>query len=133
MNLSVGEKIKKYRLEKGMTQEELGKELGVGKAAVQKYESGQVQNLKSAHIKKLCTLFNTIPWDFIFDGNIPPKLSERKDDRDEILVLLTNINKKGINRIKEYVEDICKIDEYKVKSSTSVPKEKYDVEPSKTR
>lgn len=55
MPLTVGEKIKKYRLEKGMTQEELGKELGVGRAAVQKYESNQVQNLKSAHIKNYAT------------------------------------------------------------------------------
>lgn len=49
--MKVGERIKYYRLEKGWTQEELGKHLGVGKAAIQKYESGQVQNLKSSTIK----------------------------------------------------------------------------------
>ena len=65
--MKVGDKIKMYRLEKGMTQEELGKYLGVGKAAVQKYKSGQVQNLKSSHIKKLCVLFDRRLWDFIFD------------------------------------------------------------------
>ena len=111
--MTVGEKIKKYRLEKGMTQEELGKYLGVGKAAVQKYESGQVQNLKSAHIKKLCTLFNTVPWDFIFDDDNLPDRFERKEDNDEILLLLKKLNQNGQHKVKEYVNDILKINEYK--------------------
>ena len=92
--MTVGEKIKKYRLEKGMTQEELGKYLGVVKAAVQKYESGKVKNLKSAHDKKLCTLFNTIQWDFIFDDDDLPNRFERKEDNYEILLLLKKIKSK---------------------------------------
>ena len=44
--MSIGMTIKKLRQEKGLTQEELGTLLGLKKAAVQKYESGQVQNLK---------------------------------------------------------------------------------------
>ena len=66
--MSVGSTIKKLRLEKGMTQEELGKLLGVKKAAVQKYESGQVQNLKQDTIRKLCDVFGKNPAVFIFDN-----------------------------------------------------------------
>ena len=51
---TVSDRIKRLRLERGLTQEELGDVLGVGKATVQKYESGQIQNLKAAHIRKLC-------------------------------------------------------------------------------
>lgn len=65
--MTVGDKIKQLRKEKGLTQEELGDLLGVKKAAVQKYESGQVQNLKQATIKKLCEVFNKYPYYFIFD------------------------------------------------------------------
>ena len=65
--MSVGATIKKLRQEKGMTQEELGKLLGVKKAAVQKYESGQVQNLKHDIIKKLCEVFGKNPSVFIFN------------------------------------------------------------------
>lgn len=125
--MNVGEKIKKYRLEQGMTQEELGKELGVGKAAVQKYESGQVQNLKSAHIKKLCALFNRRPWDFIFDDEdeIIKKdviltideinlLREKfGNETIEFLEPLSFINEIGLNKIREYISDISKIEEYK--------------------
>lgn len=65
--MSVGATIKKLRLEKGMTQEELGRLLGVKKAAIQKYESGQVQNLKHDIIKKLCECFGKNPSVFIFE------------------------------------------------------------------
>ena len=120
----VGDKIKKYRLEKSMTQEELGKELGVGKAAVQKYESGQVQNLKSAHIKKLCELFNKTPWDFIFDGELADhsyssfeKAKQLRTIAGEetlsVLVPLLKLNEKGLDKIRAYGEDLLKIDEYK--------------------
>lgn len=128
--MKVGDKIKMYRLEKGMTQEEVGKHLGVGKAAVQKYESGQVQNLKAAHIKKLCILFNRRPWDFIFDDDDEPKHSDFKMNdfkmndmailRDivgvEWLIILEDlqkINELGQTKIKEYIRDIAKIDEYR--------------------
>ena len=68
--MSVGSTIKKLRLKRGMTQEELGKLLGVKKAAVQKYESGQVQNLKQDTIRKLCEVFDKNPAVFIFDNQM---------------------------------------------------------------
>lgn len=66
--MSVGLTIKRLRQEKGLTQEELGALLGVKKAAVQKYESGQVQNLKQATIKRLCEIFEMNPSVFIFNS-----------------------------------------------------------------
>lgn len=120
----VGDKIRKCRLEKGMTQEELGRELGVGKAAVQKYESGQVQNLKSAHIKKLCILFDKVPWDFIFDGEQHPNSVNSLEksqvlrnvfgkDASQIITLFNQLNEKGLEKICEYATDLLKIDEYR--------------------
>lgn len=120
--MTVGEKIKKYRTEKGMTQEELGKELGVGRAAVQKYESNQVQNLKSAHIKKLCALFNKVPWDFIFDGeaehteyNMSHTAALRKafgEEAENLLLPLAKLNDTGLDKVRNYISDILKIEEY---------------------
>lgn len=64
-NSNVGQYIKKLRTERGMTQEELGEILGVKKAAVQKWESGTVQNLKRATIKNLSEFFKVSPSNFI--------------------------------------------------------------------
>ncbi len=63
-----GNQIKRLRTERGMTQEELGELLGVKKAAVQKWESGAVRNLKRDTIKKLSEIFGVSPLLFIGDG-----------------------------------------------------------------
>ena len=44
--MKMGDRIKQLRLAKGITQEELGKIVGVKKAAVQKWESGMTKNLR---------------------------------------------------------------------------------------
>lgn len=62
---SVGQRIKRLRKERKWTQEMLGAKLGVKKAAVQKYESGKVVNLKQETIKKLADLFEVPPTTFL--------------------------------------------------------------------
>lgn len=59
--MNMGERIKQLRLEKGLTQEELGKYIGVKKAAIMKYEKGNVKNMKRSTIQTLSKLFNVTP------------------------------------------------------------------------
>lgn len=61
----IGKYIKKLRNEKKLTQEELGELIGVQKAAVQKWESGAVKNLKRETLKKLSDIFEVSPAAFI--------------------------------------------------------------------
>lgn len=65
MSGNVGNYIKYLRTSRNMTQEELGSIIGVKKAAVQKWESGMVQNLKRDTIKKLADYFEVSPASFI--------------------------------------------------------------------
>ena len=53
--MTTGEKIKQLRIALGMSQEELGKIVGVKKAAIYKYENGLVVNLKRSTIEKLAS------------------------------------------------------------------------------
>lgn len=62
---TVGQRIKRLRKERKWTQEMLGAKLGVKKAAVQKYESGRVVNLKQETIKKLTDIFEVPPTTFL--------------------------------------------------------------------
>lgn len=57
----LGDRIKKLRKEKGLTQQELGKLLGVQKSAIAKYENGRVSNLKKDTISKLAEIFQVSP------------------------------------------------------------------------
>ena len=63
--MSIGNYIKELRTERGMSQEELGKIVGVQRAAVQKWENGSTQNLKRETIKKLAEFFGVSPASFI--------------------------------------------------------------------
>lgn len=120
---TVGERIKMLRIERNMTQEELGEILGITKAAIQKYENGIIRNFKSDTIKNLCEVFHMPPAYFIFDR--VPDLST--DQTKELLVMhfgkwlitflenLDGLNAKGKVKLVEYCNDLRKIEEYKVK------------------
>lgn len=65
--MNIGFYIKKLRIDKGYSQEQLGKLVGVQRAAVQKWECGKVQNLKRETIKKLAEVFNVPASSFFSD------------------------------------------------------------------
>lgn len=59
--MNMGERIKQLRIANGLTQEELGKYIGVQKAAIRKYEKGEVKNMKRTSIQILSNLFKVSP------------------------------------------------------------------------
>lgn len=58
---SIGKRIKDLRTRKGLTMEALGKEVGLQRAAINKYESGVVVNIKRATIEQLAMALDTTP------------------------------------------------------------------------
>lgn len=63
--VDVGAMIKQKRLEKGMTLEELGNKVGVGKSTVRKWENGMIQNMRRDKIEKLATALGISPLDIL--------------------------------------------------------------------
>ena len=59
--MTIGDRIKSLRLQKGLSQEELGAKVGVKKAAINKYEKGIVVNLKQSMIAKLADALGVSP------------------------------------------------------------------------
>ncbi len=55
--MKLNENIKRLRLEKGLTQEEVGKKLSVSKQTVQRYESGDIPNVPYDKIEILAKIF----------------------------------------------------------------------------
>lgn len=130
--LHTGTKIKELRKLNGWTQEELGEKLGVKKSAIQKYEKGEIVNLKLATIKKLCEIFQMPPAKLIF-----PEAEEfdKKFDLNrlsfevkvieeietlygsqtiEIIHNFTKLNEKGKNHALEIMEDLTLITKYSI-------------------
>lgn len=73
--MDIGQKIKTARTAKGLTQEELGKLVGVQKSAIAKYESGRVVNIKRSTLQKIAQILNIRPSELIFD-NSPKEAAE---------------------------------------------------------
>lgn len=65
--MNIGSKIKTARIAKGMTQEELGKILGVQKSAIAKYENGRIVNIKRSTLKKISDVLEIRPSELIFE------------------------------------------------------------------
>lgn len=59
--MTTGEKIKTLRTSMNMSQEELAVKIGKKKAAIHKYESGLVENLKRKTIADLARALETTP------------------------------------------------------------------------
>lgn len=114
--MHTGDIIKILREQANMTQTELGKQLGVSKSTVQKYENGMVQNLKIKTLRKLCEIFVVPPWQFIY-----PEFSSIKEKqivmkiRQTLLLakIYQQLSKEGQNRVYHYLQDISEIQHYK--------------------
>lgn len=71
---NTGEIIKFLREKNNLTQEELAQKLGLKKAAINKYETGRVQNIKKETIQKMSEVFNVSP-SYIMFGSCINELS----------------------------------------------------------
>lgn len=65
--MNIGNVIKKARIEKGMTQEQLGKIVGVQKSAIAKYENGRIVNIKRSTLQKIASTLSIRPSELIFE------------------------------------------------------------------
>ncbi len=101
--MDVGSIIKRYRLSKGMTQEELGKAIGVSKQAIQKYEKNE-SGISNDKVEKIAKFFNVSPavimgWDNN-DDEITTIAAHKNDPNAE----WTEEELKEIEEFKEFVK-----------------------------
>lgn len=59
--MEMGEKIKQLRLKRGMTLEQLGDCVGVGKSTVRKWENGMIANMRRDKIAKIAKALGVSP------------------------------------------------------------------------
>lgn len=67
--MEIGQKIKQARMEKGLTQEELGNLVGLQKSAIAKYENGRVVNIKRSTLQKLAQALDLRGSDLIIEAD----------------------------------------------------------------
>ena len=126
MTNSPGTKIKYLRSISGMSQEELGRRVGVQRAAINKYEKGSVTNIPIATIEKIASVFDVSPT-FILgwnDDKSNPLSAEVKvlqgvkkfygSEMIEVMEIYMSLNPIGKKRVRQCLEDLEQIYAYHV-------------------
>lgn len=119
MTNCLGTRIKELRLLHEMSQEELGRRVGVQRAAINKYEKGTVTNIPISTIEEIAKVFDVSPtylvgWDNISMYN-PLSLEVKVlqgvkhfygGEAVDILEVISKVDKVGLKRLVQYADDV---------------------------
>lgn len=127
MTNNIGNRIKELRKLAGLSQEELGRRVGVQRAAINKYEKGTVTNIPIQTIEQMAMIFEVSPTYIVGwnnnEGNelaIETKIVQGvhqifgKDALD-MLEMFVELNPQGKKRVLEYIVDVGRIVDYNKK------------------
>mgnify|MGYP002773789740 CR=1 FL=1 len=81
MALTIGQLIKQSRLNRGLTQEELGELVGVKKSAVAKWENGRVSEIGRSNLQGLAKALGLDPADLIGEDGVEVRKRIKKDPK----------------------------------------------------
>lgn len=81
MALTIGQLIKQSRLNRGLTQEELGELVGVKKSAVAKWENGRVSEIGRSNLQGLAKALGIDPVELIGEDGIEVRKRIKKDPK----------------------------------------------------
>lgn len=121
MTNSPGARIKYLRSISNMSQEELGRRVGVQRAAINKYEKGTVENIPLKTIEKIARVFDVSPTYIVgWNGDADNPLSvEVKllqgvskfygSECVDLIECFTHLNSQGRERLHQYADDMTMI------------------------
>ena len=116
MSEGMGNRIKTLRLSKGLTLEQVGDAVGVGKSTVRKWETGMIANMKRDKIAALANALGTTPaylmgWNEEEKKNSPTELQLSEGDRElfEALKLIPADHRRVIlDMVRSYANNLNK-------------------------
>lgn len=126
--MTMGEYIKQLRTSHGFSQEELGKMVGVNRAAVNKWECGRVESIKRSTIEQLAKILGVSPADLMCwndDSTTFSKQSAIYDDVKEVfgdpacemLKKFSRLDSVDQGKIIERTDMLLENEKYSVKES----------------
>lgn len=121
--MDIGRKINKLRIEKGMTLEELGDMVGVGKSTVRKWETGAIANMKRDKILRVSEALNTTPAYLMGWECDEPSQNKITDLSNQTIRLINDniekLNNNGQKKLLDYSEILVGNPDY-VEDSTPI-------------
>lgn len=134
--MTIGEKISSRRKELGLTLEDIGNFVGVGKSTVKKWESGYIANMRRDKIAALSKILQMNPAEFInanteedlhYSNIITPpsnilEIFENNFGKStlEVIKLFLKLDTLDQGRVIGSIEEMLKSDKYKVMNTKYV-------------
>ncbi len=116
--MEMKDKIKQRREELGLTLEEVGNIVGVGKSTVRKWETGDIANMRRDKIAKLAVALRTSPAYLLgYDETekpADPKVDGLSPKENELLTLYRGVNPDGQRYILQQAEFANSREEYRL-------------------
>ena len=118
---TLGTRIKKLRIIEDLSQEELGRRVGVQRAAIQKYEKGTVTNIPINTIEKIANVLNVSPayivgWDSNGDDPLAMEVKIVQGVKKlfgnqavDLLETYTQLDNMGKKKLYQYSIDMFKL------------------------
>ena len=119
--MTVGEKIKQYRKEKGYTQKELGEKCGMHDSAIRRIENGgkvpkieTIQRIAQALDVYVADLDDRLVFDLSGDWDKALDEADKKDKADQLAeMIMAHLNDNGIEEVRHHVQILSKADGYR--------------------
>ena len=123
---TTGERIRELRLSLGLTQEELGAKVGVKKAAINKYETGLVINLKRSILSALADVLHTTPtylmgYDDIVSSGDRPDEDGLSPDESALVATYRTLNPTGQEVLRTTAQSLALNPDMAAQSPLSPP------------
>lgn len=128
--MNVGEKIKAARLNKKLTQKQLGELCGMADSAIRRYELGGA-NPKIETLRRIASALDIGLEEFMTDSELSlfesmaslylksdsemqelESLDEHTPQENYLIVKFRELNEKGRNKVVDYADDLSKVKEY---------------------
>ena len=103
--MEIADRIKMLRKQQGLTLEEVGNRVGVGKSTVRKWESGQIANMRRDKIALLAAALGVSPSTLMgWDENEDVKNPAPEPERDEIAKLFASLSEENQQRLLDFAK-----------------------------
>ncbi|MGU8470256.1 helix-turn-helix domain-containing protein [Clostridium perfringens] len=127
--MEIKDLIREKRQELGLTYEQLGELVGVGKSTVRKWETGMIENMRRDNIIALSKALNISPailmgWDFD-EVKTTNTIFNYSEEEQQHIDDLRKLNTEGKNKVINYTKDLIEMPKYQKENNiTKLPNKK---------
>ena len=111
--MEIGERIRRLRKDRHMTQEELAHMLGLQKSAIAKDEKGRVSNIKKATLLKMAEILEVSPSYLL---GIEEYAVREEPETALLMEYYHRLNRKGKNKALDNLYDLTQIPAYQAQA-----------------